>query len=46
MIKLAEEWLQTITKFDAFSLQPNSGAAGEYTGLLSIKGYHLSRGDT
>lgn len=34
-----------ITGFDAVSLQPNSGASGEYTGLMSIRAYHKSRGD-
>jgi glycine dehydrogenase len=34
-----------ITGYDAISLQPNSGAQGEYAGLLAIRGYHLSRGD-
>ncbi len=34
-----------ITGYDAVSLQPNSGAQGEYAGLLAIRGYHLSRGD-
>lgn len=38
--------LATITGFDAVSLQPNSGASGEYAGLMSIRQYHLSRGDT
>ena len=38
-------YLCEITAFDACSLQPNSGAQGEYAGLLSIKGYHESRGD-
>jgi glycine dehydrogenase len=33
------------TGFDACSLQPNSGAQGEYAGLLCIRSYHLSRGD-
>ncbi len=37
--------LCTITAFDACSLQPNSGAQGEYAGLLTIKRYHESRGD-
>ena len=37
--------LATITGFDAVSLQPNSGASGEYAGLMSIRAYHLSRGD-
>ncbi|NAZ36072.1 aminomethyl-transferring glycine dehydrogenase [Rubellimicrobium sp. CFH 75288] len=34
-----------ITGFDAFSMQPNSGAQGEYAGLLTIRRYHLSRGE-
>ena len=38
-------WLAEITGYDAISLQPNSGAQGEYAGLLAIRGYHLSRGD-
>lgn len=37
--------LASITGFDACSLQPNSGAQGEYAGLLVIKAYHESRGD-
>ncbi|SHE67244.1 aminomethyl-transferring glycine dehydrogenase [Vibrio gazogenes] len=37
--------LCTITGYDAFSLQPNSGASGEYTGLLAIQRYHQSRGE-
>jgi glycine dehydrogenase len=39
------KYLCQITAFDACSLQPNSGAQGEYAGLLAIKGYHESRGD-
>jgi glycine dehydrogenase len=39
------EYLCRITAFDACSLQPNSGAQGEYAGLLVIKGYHESRGE-
>jgi len=35
-----------ITGYDAFSMQPNSGAQGEYTGLLSIRAYHKNRGET
>ena len=46
VIDTLEEWLAEITGFDAVSLQPNSGAMGEYTGLLTIRAYHLSRGDT
>ena len=34
-----------ITGYDAISMQPNSGAQGEYAGLLSIAGYHASRGE-
>ena len=34
-----------VTGYDAVSLQPNSGAQGEYAGLLAIRGYHRSRGD-
>ncbi|HWL59045.1 MAG TPA: aminomethyl-transferring glycine dehydrogenase [Paracoccus sp. (in: a-proteobacteria)] len=34
-----------ITGYDAFSLQPNSGAQGEYAGLLTIAAYHRSRGE-
>ncbi|MGB1252136.1 MAG: aminomethyl-transferring glycine dehydrogenase [Candidatus Promineifilaceae bacterium] len=41
-----ERWLAEITGFAGISLQPNSGAQGEYTGLLVIRAYHLSRGDT
>jgi glycine dehydrogenase len=38
-------WLCEITGYDAISLQPNSGAQGEYAGLLAIRAYHLSRGE-
>ncbi|WP_323716194.1 aminomethyl-transferring glycine dehydrogenase [Paracoccus aminovorans] len=37
--------LCAITGYDAFSLQPNSGAQGEYAGLLTIAAYHRSRGE-
>ncbi|MDY0253366.1 MAG: aminomethyl-transferring glycine dehydrogenase [Tenuifilaceae bacterium] len=40
-----EQLLAEITGFDAVSLQPNSGAAGEYAGLMVIREYHKSRGD-
>jgi len=46
MLKTLENDLAEITGFDAVSLQPNSGASGEYTGLLVIRAYHESRGDT
>jgi glycine dehydrogenase len=37
--------LCAVTGYDAISMQPNSGAQGEYAGLLAIRGWHLSRGD-
>jgi len=40
-----ERWLVAVTGYDAVSLQPNSGAQGEYAGLLAIRGYHRARGD-
>lgn len=40
-----EQWLCEITGYDAISLQPNSGAQGEYAGLLAIRGYHAARGE-
>ena len=40
-----EKYLCEITRFDACSLQPNSGAQGEYAGLMVIRAYHLDRGD-
>ena len=39
------DWLCAISGYDAVSLQPNSGAQGEYAGLLAIRGYHRARGD-
>ncbi|AQG81327.1 aminomethyl-transferring glycine dehydrogenase [Spirosoma montaniterrae] len=39
-------WLCEITGFAAMSLQPNSGAQGEYAGLMVIRAYHESRGDS
>jgi glycine dehydrogenase len=47
-LQIAKElsaYLCEITAFDACSLQPNSGAQGEYAGLLAIRRYHESRGD-
>ena len=44
LIAELEKALSTITGFAACSLQPNSGAAGEYTGLMVIRAYHQSRG--
>jgi glycine dehydrogenase len=40
-----KKWLVEITGYDAVSLQPNSGAQGEYAGLLAIRGYHIARGE-
>ncbi|MDH3218400.1 MAG: aminomethyl-transferring glycine dehydrogenase [Gammaproteobacteria bacterium] len=40
-----EQMLCACTGYDAISLQPNSGAQGEYAGLLAIKSYHESRGE-
>jgi glycine dehydrogenase len=44
-IKDLSDKLCQITGYDAFSMQPNSGAQGEYAGLLTIQAYHRSRGD-
>ncbi|WP_441962813.1 aminomethyl-transferring glycine dehydrogenase [Mycolicibacterium houstonense] len=41
-----QNWLTGITGYDQISLQPNAGSQGEYAGLLAIKAYHESRGDT
>jgi glycine dehydrogenase len=41
-----EDWLAEITGFAGISLQPNAGSQGEYAGLLVIRAYHESRGDT
>ena len=44
LIANLESYLATITGFAGCTLQPNSGAAGEYTGLMMIRAYHQSRG--
>ncbi|MEQ9565891.1 MAG: aminotransferase class V-fold PLP-dependent enzyme, partial [Pseudomonadales bacterium] len=46
MFKNLENWLCEITGFEAVSLQPNSGAQGEYTGLAVIAAYHASRNES
>ena len=46
MMSHLETWLSELTGYDSISLQPNAGSQGEYAGLLAIRGYHLSRGDT
>ena len=45
MIDDLSEKLCAVTGYDAISMQPNSGAQGEYAGLLTIRAYHLARGD-
>ncbi|WP_416305642.1 aminomethyl-transferring glycine dehydrogenase [Neptunicella sp. SCSIO 80796] len=45
MIDELGEWLINITGYDNISMQPNSGAQGEYAGLIAIRKYHESRGD-
>lgn len=45
MFQELEKSLSIITGFDAVSLQPNSGAQGEFAGLMVIRAYHLDRGD-
>ena len=45
MLKNLEDQLTEITGFAATSLQPNSGAQGEFSGLMVIRAYHESRGD-
>lgn len=45
MLKKLEHQLNVVTGFKGTTLQPNSGAQGEYAGLMTIRAYHLSRGD-
>ncbi|OCB70468.1 glycine dehydrogenase (aminomethyl-transferring) [Flavobacterium piscis] len=45
MLKKLEEQLNVITGFAGTTLQPNSGAQGEYAGLMAIRAYHLSRNE-
>jgi glycine dehydrogenase len=45
MLKKLEQQLNEVTGFQGTTLQPNSGAQGEYAGLMAIRAYHLSRGD-
>jgi glycine dehydrogenase len=45
MLKKLEEQLNVVTGFAGTTLQPNSGAQGEYAGLMAIRAYHQSRGD-
>ncbi len=45
MLKKLEHQLNVVTGFAGTTLQPNSGAQGEYAGLMTIRAYHQSRGD-
>ena len=45
LIREFSDWLVAITGYDAVSLQPNSGASGEYAGLRAIRSYHEANGD-
>ena len=45
LVEELSAWLAEITGFDAISMQPNAGAQGEYTGLLTIRAWHRSRGE-
>jgi glycine dehydrogenase len=46
LIQRLAEWLRELTGFAAVSLQPNAGSQGEYAGLLAIRRWHESRGET
>jgi glycine dehydrogenase len=46
LISQLSDWLVSITGYDAVSLQPNAGSQGEFAGLLAIRNYHDSRGDS
>jgi len=46
LIDQLQSWLADVTGYDSVSLQPNAGSQGELAGLLAIRGYHDSRGDT
>lgn len=46
LISQLESMLCKVTGYDSISLQPNAGSQGEYAGLLAIRGYHISRGDS
>jgi glycine dehydrogenase len=46
LIRQLEQWLCTITGYDAVSLQPNAGSQGEFAGLMAIAAFHRANGDT
>ncbi|MDJ0339278.1 aminomethyl-transferring glycine dehydrogenase [Cryobacterium sp. PH31-O1] len=46
LVRQLETWLTDVTGYDSVSLQPNAGSQGELAGLLAIRGFHQSNGDT
>ena len=46
LVRELEQMLAACTGYDAVSLQPNAGSQGEYAGLLAIRAYHASRGES
>lgn len=46
LIDNLEDWLKEVTGFEAISFQPNSGAAGEHAGLMTIRAYHQDHGES
>ncbi|ATG55180.1 glycine dehydrogenase (aminomethyl-transferring) [Brachybacterium ginsengisoli] len=46
MITQLESWLADLTGYETVSLQPNAGSQGEFAGLLAIRAYHASRGES
>jgi len=46
LFRQLETWLAEIAGFSAFSLQPNAGSQGEYSGLMVIRAYHRSKGES
>ncbi|MGW3898418.1 aminomethyl-transferring glycine dehydrogenase [Micromonospora profundi] len=46
MIGQLESWLAEVTGYDAVSVQPNAGSQGELAGLMAIRSYHASRGES
>ncbi|MDJ0378378.1 aminomethyl-transferring glycine dehydrogenase [Cryobacterium sp. PH31-L1] len=46
LVRQLETWLTDVTGYDSVSLQPNAGSQGELAGLLAIRGYHQSNGES
>ena len=46
LVRQLETWLTDVTGYDSVSLQPNAGSQGELAGLLAIRGFHQSNGET